>query len=341
VQSKSAPDVRRRVSYFISRLVRLNTGNMVAKAGEIGRLIHRPTIFILADMAWCAVRYEAGYYDYHEFEYWFLNGRERKTVLTRPRANNLVQKLNPPQFRYKLSDKSVFNQLFAPYLGRDWMDVRTSSVDELRSFVVEHGRVMAKVTQSVAGKGIQKLEASDITDYELLRRELLEHQQYLVEEYVTQHPVMASLSPTSVNTLRMISYFDGTDVHILARVLKMGSGAEIDNFSSGGMYTTLDEHGVAAYPAFDKAGASFSVQPQTGTSIVGFQVPLFPEVLAFVDEIARVVPEVPYVGWDIAITPEKPIVIEGNYNTGVFWMKPSLSGIKTGLLPLYREVIGF
>lgn len=321
--------------------MRLDTGNMVAKASEIARHTHRPTAVILADMAWCALRYEAGYYDYHEFEYWYLNHRERKTVLTRPRANNLVQKLNPPEFRYQLSDKAVFNALFAPYLGRDWVDVRAVSVEELRDFVTSHGRVMAKVTQSVAGKGIEKIEAADITDFDNLREQLLENQQFLVEEYVTQHEVMASLSPTSVNTLRIISYFDGTDVHILARVLKMGSGAEIDNFSSGGMYTTLDESGVAHYPAFDKAGKNYEVQPQTGTAIVGFRVPLFAEVLAFVDEIARVAPNVPYVGWDIAITPDKPIVIEGNYNTGVFWMKPSLSGVTTGLLPLYREVIGF
>jgi len=57
--------------------------------------------------------------------------------------------------------------------------------------------------------------------------------------------------------------------------------------------------------------------------------------------MARVIPEVPYIGWDIAITPERPIVIEGNYNSGVFQMKPSLSGIKTGLRPRYQEVIGF
>jgi hypothetical protein len=34
-------------------------------------------------------------------------------------------------------------------------------------------------------------------------------------------------------------------------------------------------------------------------------------------------------------------VIEGNYNSGVFQMKPSLSGIKTGLRPTYAKAMGF
>ncbi len=57
--------------------------------------------------------------------------------------------------------------------------------------------------------------------------------------------------------------------------------------------------------------------------------------------MAKIVPEVPYVGWDIAFTPECPIVIDGNNNTGGFQMKPSLSGIKTGLRPTYAAAIGF
>jgi hypothetical protein len=60
-----------------------------------------------------------------------------------------------------------------------------------------------------------------------------------------------------------------------------------------------------------------------------------------VDTIAQEVPQIRYVGWDIAVTPEGAAVIEGNYNTGVFQLKPSATGVRQGLLPLYRSVIGF
>jgi len=64
-------------------------------------------------------------------------------------------------------------------------------------------------------------------------------------------------------------------------------------------------------------------------------------VVALVDAVAREVPEIRYVGWDFAVTPMGAAVIEGNYNTGVFQLKPSVTGVREGLLPLYRSVIGF
>ena len=121
----------------------------------------------------------------------------------------------------------------------------------------------------------------------------------------------------------------------------MGAGADLDNFGQGGIQTTVYDDGVCRYGAFNKAGDKYVIHPQTGVSIVGFVVPLYDEAIALAVELAPIVPEVPYVGWDIAITPERPVVIEGNYNTGVFQMKPSLSGIKTGLKPTYQKAIGF
>ena len=117
--------------------------------------------------------------------------------------------------------------------------------------------------------------------------------------------------------------------------------ANVDNFSGGGMYTILDDEGVARHPAFDEFGGVFSAHPLTGASILGFQVPQWDAVGRLADSLAREVPEIPYVGWDIAITPEGPVVVEGNYNTGVFQLKPTATGVRTGLLPVYREAIGF
>lgn len=194
---------------------------------------------------------------------------------------------------------------------------------------------------SDGGKGIERKYAKDITDWAGFKDHLLRNQQFLIEQVIPQHPEMAALNPSSVNSLRIVSYFDGSKVHILARVLKMGNGDVIDNFAHGGMYTMLDENGVALHAAFDVEGDAYEIHPISGIRIPGFQVPLYKEVLELVDTVARIVPEIPYVGWDIAISPDRPVVIEGNYNTGVFQAKPSLTSQKTGLLPLYRQVIGF
>jgi hypothetical protein len=142
--------------------------------------------------------------------------------------------------------------------------------------------------------------------------------------------------------LRIVTYLDDSGlVHTLARVLKMGNGGDVDNFSDGGMYTMLDEHGVAHYPAFDGNGSVFSVHPLSSTTIVGFAVPNWAAVERTVAALAREVPRIRYVGWDIAVTPDGAAVIEGNYNTGVFQLKPTATGVREGLLPVYRAAIGF
>ena len=331
----------RRVRYLFDRVAALDAGRLWRLAGSISKDARKPRLWILADMMYSSVVYEIAFQDYQDWDFYDLNRAERGTFMSHPKSNHLALKLNHPDFRNKLADKSQFNHEFAPYLGREWIDVRESDTATIEAFVTRHGAVMAKVPDSLGGIGIAKRKAEDIADFEAFRQELLEGRQFLLEQLIPQHEEMSKLCNTSVNTLRIISFFDGENVKVIASVLKIGNGGAIDNFSHGGMYTMLSDGGVALYPAFDGENRTFSVHPVTGTSIVGFQVPLFDEVLSFVDKIARVVPEVPYVGWDIAISPDGPVVIEGNYNTGVFQAKPSVSGVRTGLLPKYKEVIGF
>lgn len=314
---------------------------MLAVARAVSAESGKSRALILLDMVWCSVVYQAGYLDYQEFEFQLLDGAERSTWITGGKANSIVVRYNQREHRNKFIDKSVFNGIFDAWLGREWLDIRESTVEQLESFVRRHGAVMAKVTDSLMGIGIEKHNSTDITDYEQFRDQLLANRQFLVEEFITQHPVMAALSPSSVNTLRMITFFDGAEVHVLEGVLKIGNGADVDNYGQGGMYTVLDETGTAPHPAFDKLSRIYSVHPLTGTPIVGFRVPLYERVLSTLKEVGRVVPEIPYVGWDVAIAPDGVVLIEGNYNTGVFQMKPSLTGVKTGLLPHFRAVIAF
>ncbi len=42
--------------------------------------------------------------------------------------------------------------------------------------------------------------------------------------------------------------------------------------------------------------------PVTGEVIVGFQIPFWNQIIELVKELAYVVPQVRYVGWNIAIT---------------------------------------
>src|SRR5690606_13230805 len=154
----------------------------------------------------------------------------------------------------------------------------------------------------------QVFMANDQTSFEMLRR---------------QNANLDRLNPDSVNTVRMITYRDPQEkLHVIASVLRIGNGSVIDNFASGGMFTMLDDDGVALYPGVDKQSHIYRTHPVTGTAIQGFQVPHYPEIVSMIAEAAKRLPTVPYVGWDIAVTPEGPALIEANHNSSVFQMKP-------------------
>ena len=339
---RMASNAVKRAKHWLTRLVHIDLSNYLDKARQISGVTGKPVVVHLADMAWCAVRYEAGIYDYHEFEMYLLNAKERATVLTRPRGNNLAQQFNPRELRHLFDDKAEFNTLFHDHIARDWVDLRTASAEEVAAFLAKHDEFMAKPVIGVVGQGIEKLRTADYPDVAALREHLLETGQVLLEEVLVQHPELARLEPNSVNCMRIITFIDKSGkVTVLQRVLKMGTGAVIDNFTTGGLYTTLDEHGRGQFGAFGKQGEIVTEHPTTGVRINGFQVPLWDQFLPFVETLARVEPRLQYIGWDIAVTPERMAVIEGNTVTGVYWMRPSLSGDRQGLLPKYRAVMGF
>lgn len=332
---------RLRVRYLFDRARRLNPTQLFELARQVKRISKAPLPVIVLDMLWCSVRYEMGFRDYVVWDIRMLNGRERATWMTHPKAFRLNSTLNGADSAAVVGDKIRFLTDFADLTRRDWVDAADASVDDLRSFLSRHDRVIAKPARGEGGAGITIYDTADVADVEAWRTSLIEGDQTLLEEVLSQHPQLAEIYPDSVNTVRMITYRDPRDeLHVIASVLRIGNGSVIDNFASGGMFTMLDDDGVALYPGVDKQSHIYPAHPVTGTPIRGFAVPHYAEIVEMVAEAAKRLPTVPYVGWDIAITPTGPALIEANHNSSVFQMKPSASGIRTGLLHRYRDAIG-
>jgi len=329
-----------RLGYYLHRLFRLDGANMWRLAGLISAESRMPRLLVVADMVQCSVRYYAGYHDYHEWDWHLLRGAERRTYLTRPQAHELTLLLNDPNSAADFVDKARFNRRFAAYIGRRWLDLRAAGVDDLADFLARHGEAVVKTADGMGGTGIRIVTADDAHDPAALYAELRDAGLVIIEERIRQHADLERLAPESVNTVRLVTYLDGDHVEVLARVLKLGHGEPVDNFGRHGMQTTLAEDGSAPWGAFDKDGRRFLVHPTSGVGIPGTVVPLWDEVLDLVDRAARVVPAVPYVGWDVAITPDGPVLIEGNYDSGVFQMKPSMSDVRTGLRERYLAAVG-
>ena len=327
----------KKIRFIFKRLRNFNFSAMFKTASIVSKKTHRLYVFVLIDIVYCGLKYQAGYNDYLEFEFYLLNNKQRKTYLTAGKNNEIVRKYNNKEYWHLLDNKIEFNKIFDKYLKREWLDLTKATVDNFKDFVSKHDVIIVKPIDDCGGNGVKKTDTKEYKSLEDLYNMLKSNKQFLVEEYIIQHEEMSRLSPSSVNTLRMFTINLNGKVNVLQAVLKIGNGGDVDNFSSGGMYTFVDDNGVVIAPAIDKEDNIYKRHPLTNEKIIGFKTPLYKQAKELVCEAAKEISQIGYIGWDIAITKNGPVVLEGNVFPGVFQIRPSFSREKIGILPTYLK----
>lgn len=333
-----------RVKYLIRKAYSWNYKDAFNQAKNIHKKRGGSTIGIFLDMISCGIKYGAGYCDYVEFEFDLLTSKQRATYLTSELNNRIVRKYNDKAYWHLFKDKIKFNNLFKNYLKRDFISIRDNdaSLEDFAEFCYKHKKICAKPIDQSCGEGIIFIKTDQIADIEELYNCLRKNKQYLIEDYIKQHPDLNKLYPGSVNTVRVISFLgDDDEVHIIRTIMKFGTTGEIDNHVAGGMYTFVDENGIVLYPAADDFGNVYSKHPVTGVNIVGFKIPHYEKIIDLIKKAGKVVPQIRYVGWDVAICEDGPLIIEGNEYCGLFQNKASTNPSKEGDLPIFKKYIDF
>jgi hypothetical protein len=312
----------------------MDTKRMCRTAEAIGKKTRKPAIVIFADMVYCGFRYRAGYSDYSLFEFYDRTKAQRETYLTRGKSNDLIRACNQKDRAALVENKLSFCKLYADFLGRDVLDITQAAPREIDAFRAKHPVFFAKTPDGMCGSGVRKVSCADAG-------QLAQDGFLLWEEPIVQHPRMNALNPSCINTLRVMTLLADGDVHVLGVFLRIGNKSNVDNLNAGGMAAKVDaETGIVVYPAADKNGTAHTAHPTTGAAIVGFQIPLWQECLAMIRRAALVEPSVRYLGWDVAVTPTAPVLVEANALPGHdICQLPAHTPAKTGLIPILRELL--
>ncbi len=141
---------------------------------------------------------------------------------------------------------------------------------------------------------------------------------FIVQSKLEQHPDIAKLNPTSVNTIRVLSYRKDKEVIILYAVIRIGRmGKSIDNETAGGIKADIDlSTGRIKGPAFGSPTEKNMPQTDSGVDLDNYLIPSFPQVLDFVKDLHGRLPYFNLVGWDISVdTNGNPVMIEWNRST--------------------------
>ena len=275
-----------------------------------------------------------GFYD--------LTGKQRDTYLTRVRNRKISDLMNDPAFHDDFDDKLRFNETFRRFLRRETLNGETATPRQMAEFAAGQEYIFAKINHGDCGRGVERLRVADFASPDAMLAYIREHKLVVLEHQLIQHPDMARLHPNSVNTMRIVTDNVNGNVTIAYIIVKMGTGGSVcDNSGQGGILARVDvDTGRISTPATDDYFHVYDTHPDTGIPLVGYQLPMVPEAIAMAKEAAQVFPQVGHVGWDMAVTPDGPAIIEGNNfpGTDLCQLAP-LWPEKTGLWPYYKDIL--
>lgn len=275
---------------------------------------------IFSDILLCMLRYGASPNNYHYFQFYNLKNSERKTYTTNKTSEKMIKKFNNPADIHFSENKLTFAEKFASMYCRDFLNADTMSFADFENFCKDKDKFIIKPYGGAQGQDIRVFRLpSDNKNLKAVFDEIKEKhpEGFIIEEWICQHPDLSNIFPDAVNCLRVITVLDHSKVDIITGGVTFSLGAEIANGSQPSIVAPVDfEKGIIS-----QSGASFFTplyekHPVTNAQIKGFKMPCWKETLALVEKAAKHVPTVGYVGWDIAITPEGPVLIEGNTTPG-------------------------
>ncbi len=175
------------------------------------------------------------------------------------------------------------------------------------------GRAFAKPRTGAHGEGALFMDRAELA----VRRRA--NTAYIVQAVARQHPEMAAVNPDTLNTVRIDTLLLDGAVTNSGAFARFGRKGEVtDNAYGGRFIVAVDlETGVLRGPARQKLGFSTRVFPahaDTGVPFDGRQVPYWDDLRACVANAAQVFRPLRSIGWDVGITPDGPVIIEGNAN---------------------------
>ncbi len=203
-------------------------------------------------------------------------------------------------------------------------------------------KIFIKAISEMGGKGCHLLTFDNYKEeIEKNSKEILTND-FIWQDIIVQHDEVNKIYPSSVNTIRFDSYLDKNDkVHILSAFMRFGGGgAVVDNNSSGGFFVPIDlEKGrlkEKSHQQLKYGGKRLTAHPDTNTVFSNFEIPFFEEACALVKSAVDCIPD-RIIGWDIAITPEGPVIVEGNDNNSFIAPDIAYGGYLSH--PMFKEIM--
>lgn len=294
--------------------------NYILKAYRTCQCVHKLTgktvLYHMVDLLFCILRYGCSINQYGRGSFYKFRGFERKNIITPLWWIKTLKRVNKQEYIHYYLNKVDFNKRFSAYQAHEWIYSKETDYVMFCGFIDRHPIAILKPINMLTGIGVKLLSVDDFESKEAYFKYFVSGDN-LLEERIVQHPEMV-FGNKSVNTVRVYTVYDkkAAKTIVLKTILRAGVGeAVVDNYCAGGVSYDVDiDLGVVTSKGYRENGDECIVHPGTDIVMLGYKLPLWRDMLAFVSKIASEIPECPIIGWDIVICKDGIDVIEGNHD---------------------------
>lgn len=224
---------------------------------------------------------------------------------------------------------------FAVHISGELLFLANDTYDDL--FEYSH-KFFAKKCLSGQGKDVRCIENEE--QFTELQKQW-HHDKFMLQEAILQHHLLNSINSNSVNTIRLVTLNDGEHVKPLRAVLRCGTlrSGKVDNLHAGGVGVGINSHGdLMKYGYYVSGyGTKTNCHPDSGMIFEGIKIPFYEEAIEKALQLHKMLYDICSIGWDIAITEEGPVFIEGNVDWGLDVMQMCHGGIRKEWLELCQK----
>jgi hypothetical protein len=230
---------------------------------------------------------------------------------------------------------------------------RESATDIAVKHVVGGGGFGVWLLSRVPGQTTQKFSLRDGTEVSqewidhLLEQNKKDINGYVIEKVVPLHPAVKRITGGGLFSVRLLSIRERSGkIAILGAMARFGRVKGLtDHGTNGGLYAKIDlENGQCAEALDYEQGRKprfYAVHPDTGQPFESFVLPFLFEMKELTRAAHRCFPGVHFVGWDVIIGDEGPLILEGNVGINVAFTQNVMGGFgPLGVLKAWRDECG-
>ena len=276
--------------------------------------------------------------EYFLYHYDDLSDDQRASFIGEKEHSVLSEAMNSHEAASVLADKWETYRLFHDFFKREAIKVTcTRDLEAFNKLLKSKGHLIIKPLRGSFGKGIQIINDTVGSDYDYLLSDYPKG--FIAEEVIEQDQRLGILHLESVNTLRIHTICYEDRVEVFHPYIRIGRGKSIvDNAGGGGIFTSCNPDTGEVLTVVDELGHSFTAHPDSGYPLIGYVVPCWDEAFKVAKQLAMHLPGLHYAGWDLALTKNGWVMVEGNPRAQMIFQISERKGFRGDMSAIMQKL---